>query len=63
MVVQPVHETLEDVEGRQSAHTAAVERQQAEACGVERVEVGVGFAAMLGREARRHRDLWSWTAL
>ena len=39
LVVQPRHEALEDVEGRQSAYAAAVERQQAEAGGVKRGRV------------------------
>jgi hypothetical protein len=47
LVVQPRYEALQDAEGRQSA-----KRQQAEAGGVERIGVRVGFAAVLGREAR-----------
>lgn len=39
LVVQSRHEALEDVEGRQSAYAAAVERQQARAGGVKRGRV------------------------
>jgi hypothetical protein len=50
LVVQSCHKPLQDVEGRQPADAAAVERQQAEAGGVERV----GLAVVLGRNALRH---------
>ena len=53
LAVQSRHEAFENVEGRQPAYAAAVERKQAEASGVQRV----GLAVMLDREALRHRGV------
>jgi hypothetical protein len=37
LAIQSVHDALQDVESGEPTHTAAIEREQAESCGIERV--------------------------
>jgi hypothetical protein len=53
-MIQPPHQAFENVQGRQAAHTAAVERQQAKASDVKRA----GLVAMLDGEILHHRGVW-----